>query len=159
MAYTRFLFALITLALSSAGKAADTGTWPAPVMRQSGSSADFDSGVKAVRTGDYTRAVALLQKVVDADPRNADAWNYIGYSQRKLQHYDQSLTAYKIALDLSPDHLGANEYLGELYLAMGDVDKARERLAKVQSLCPRGCEEYEDLKKAIATYPVAQKAN
>jgi len=113
--------------------------------------------VKAVQAGDYQRALGSLQKVVQADPRNADAWNYIGFSQRNLQHFDESLAAYQRALAINPDHRGANEYLGELYLKTGDLERARERLAKLQSLCPGGCSEYDDLKKAVGAYQSAQK--
>lgn len=120
----------------------------APVARMT----DYDAGVKAVKAGDYRRALGLLQKVTQVDPRNADAWNYIGFSERNLGHFDQSLAAYERALAISPNHLGANEYLGELYLKLGNPDKARLHLAKLQSLCPAGCPEYEDLKKAIGEH-------
>ena len=110
-----------------------------------------------MQAGDYQRALASLQKVVQADPRNADAWNYIGFSQRNLQHYDESLAAYQKALAINPNHRGANEYLGELYLKTGNLEKAREQLSKLQSLCPGGCEEYDDLKKAVGAYQTAQK--
>jgi tetratricopeptide (TPR) repeat protein len=117
----------------------------------------YDLGVKAVHAGDYPRALGYLQKAVEANANDADAWNYIGYSQRNLQHFDESLAAYEKALAINPDHRGANEYLGELYLKTGHLEKAQERLAKLQSLCPGGCEEYDDLSKAVNTYKTAQK--
>lgn len=117
----------------------------------------YDLGVKAVHAGDYPRALEYLQKAVAVNANDADAWNYIGFSQRNLQHYDESLAAYEKALAINPDHRGANEYLGELYLKTGDLEKAQERLAKLQSLCPAGCEEYDDLGKAINAYKTAQR--
>ncbi|HLF38619.1 MAG TPA: tetratricopeptide repeat protein [Burkholderiales bacterium] len=113
--------------------------------------------MKAVQAGDFQRALALLQKVVQADPRNADAWNYVGFSHRKLKQFDPSLAAYQRALAINPDHRGANEYLGELYLMIGEPEKARERLAKLQSVCPGGCEAYDDLRRAIEAYQSAKK--
>jgi tetratricopeptide (TPR) repeat protein len=68
-----------------------------------------------------------------------------------------SSAAYQKALAINPDHRGANEYLGELYLKTGDLEKARERLSKLQNLCPGGCEEYDDLKKAVGAYQAARK--
>jgi cytochrome c-type biogenesis protein CcmH/NrfG len=44
----------------------------------------------------------------------------------------------------------AREYLGELYVETGETAKAREHLGLLQKLCPQGCEELEDLEKAIA---------
>jgi tetratricopeptide (TPR) repeat protein len=117
----------------------------------------YELGVKAVKAGDYARALTHLQKVVQTDPRNADAWNYIGFSHRHLKQFDQSLAAYQKALGINPDHRGANEYLGELYLQMGDLGKAHDRLARLGALCPSGCEELDDLKKAVESYESAQK--
>ena len=151
------LIVVLTLALvppaMAAGSSSSSRPPPPPIAQPS----DYDLGVKAVQAGDYQRALALLQRVVQADSRNADAWNYIGFSHRKVQQFDQSLAAYQKALAINPDHRGANEYLGELYLMTAEPEKARERLAKLQSLCPRGCPEYDDLKKAVEAYQSAQK--
>lgn len=148
---------IFTLALISPVMAAGSSSTSRPPDRPRAQSSDYDIGVNAVQTGDYQRALGSLQKVVQADPRNADAWNYIGFSQRNLQHFDDSLAAYQKALAINPNHRGANEYLGELYLKTGDLEKARDRLAKLQSLCPAGCSEYDDLNKAIGAYQTAQK--
>ena len=83
---------------------------------------------------------------------NADAWDYIGLSQRKLKKFDQALGAYRKALAIDPGHRGANEYLGELFLQTGDLAKAEERLKKLDDICTFGCEEYDDLKAAIKAY-------
>ncbi len=151
------LAVVLTLALVPPAMAAGSSSTSRPPALPRAQPSDYDLGVKAVQAGDYQRALALLQKVVQADPRNADAWNHIGFSHRKLQQFDPSLTAYQKALAINPDHRGANEYLGELYLKTGELEKARERLAKLQSICPGGCAEYDDLKKAIEAYQSAQK--
>ena len=117
----------------------------------------YDLGVKAVKANDYARALSLLQKVVSANPRDANAWNFIGFSHRKLNRFDQALAAYKKALAIKPDHRGANEYLGELYLQTGDTAKAKERLKILDSACFFGCEEFDDLKAAIASYESRRK--
>lgn len=120
---------------------------PAPKV-----SGDYQRGVKAVRTGNYGAALPLLQNVVSKNPRNADAWNFIGYSHRKLKRFVQALMAYQKALAIKPDHRGANEYIGELYLETGKPEKARERLKVLDSACFFGCEEFDELKAAIAAY-------
>lgn len=148
----------LTPALVSPAIAAGSSSTSRPSAPPRAQAGDYDLGVKAVQAGDYQRALTLLQKVVQAEPRNADAWNYVGFSHRKLKQFDQSLAAYQKALAINPDHRGANEYLGELYLMIGEPQKARERLAKLQSLCPRGCEEYDELRKAIEAYPSAKKS-
>ncbi len=62
------------------------------------------------------------------------------------------MIAYQKALAIKPDHRGANEYIGELYLETGKPAKARERLKVLDSACFFGCEEYDELKAAIAAY-------
>ena len=110
---------------------------------------DYSDGVKAAQSGNYTDAIGHLDKVVASDPKNANAWNMIGYSERKLGKFPESLDAYEKALAIDPNHLGANEYLGELYLQMGDMPKAEERLAKLDKLCGSDCVEYKTLKGLI----------
>jgi Flp pilus assembly protein TadD len=102
--------------------------------------------------GGYAEAIPLLEKVVAAEPKNADAYNYLGFSHRKLGDTEAALGFYRRALEIKPKHLGANEYLGELYLELGDLKKAEERLAVLDKACFFGCDEYSDLKKAIKAY-------
>jgi len=103
----------------------------------------------AIAQFDYQKSIDHLQKVLAATPDNADALNLMGFSERKLGHLDASLAYYDKALALKPEHLGANEYLGELYLEMKDVKKAEERLAVLEKACNASCEEYDELKEKI----------
>jgi hypothetical protein len=64
---------------------------------------------------------------------------------------------YREALRIDPKHRGATEYLGEAYLMVNDLPKAKEQLAALDKLCFFGCEEYTMLKKAIADYEAKPK--
>jgi len=112
----------------------------------------YEQGVKAVKSANYDKAIKLFNKVVATKPTDADAWNYLGFSNRKLKKFDQALSAYQRALAIDPNHRGANEYLGELYLQTDELEKARERLKKLDDICFFGCEEFNDLKAAILAY-------
>jgi tetratricopeptide (TPR) repeat protein len=112
---------------------------------------NYDAAVKAVKANDFAGAVGLLVKVVQKDPKNADAWNYLGFSDRKLGKFPESLDAYQKALAIQPKHLGATEYLGELYVQMGQTDNANAQLAKLEKLCGSSCDEYKELKTAISS--------
>jgi len=112
----------------------------------------YEQGVKAVESANYKKAIKLFNKVVATKPTDAGAWNYIGFSNRKLKKFDQALSAYQRALAIDPNHRGANEYLGELYLQTDELEKARERLKKLDDICLFGCEEFNDLKAAILAY-------
>lgn len=113
---------------------------------------NYENGVKAVKAENYKKAIKLFNKVIAAKPGNADAWNYLGFSNRKLKRFDQAMSAYQKALAIDPNHRGANEYLGELFLQTNDLTKARERLKKLDDICTFGCDEYDDLKAAIKAY-------
>lgn len=97
----------------------------------------------------YSKAIPILQKLIKDKGAYADALNLLGYSYRKSGDATTALDYYNQALAMEPKHLGANEYLGELYLEMKQPDKAKERLAVLKDACG-DCEEYEELEDAIA---------
>jgi Flp pilus assembly protein TadD len=113
---------------------------------------DWTAAKAAIAQKDYERAEPLLLRAVDRDPGNADAWNYLGYINSRADKPAAALSYYGKALALAPKHRGANEYLGELYLKMGDLAKAEERLAVLDDACFFGCAEYDLLKKAVNEY-------
>ena len=97
-------------------------------------------------------AIDELKKVNDTG--SADWNNLMGYSMRKAKvpDYDSAEKYYAEALRIDPRHRGALEYSGELYLMKGDLAKAEERLAALDKICRLPCEEYTDLKKAVAAF-------
>jgi Flp pilus assembly protein TadD len=113
---------------------------------------DFQKAEYMVKGEQYAEAIPLLQKVVADNPRDADAWNYLGFATRKLGRKEEALGYYQKALALDPKHKGANEYLGELYLMMNDLPKAEAQLALLKGICGANCEEVEDLEADIADY-------
>lgn len=104
---------------------------------------------KAVKAQDWNKAIGLLNRVVADSPKNADAYNYLGYSHRKLGNREQALTYYNQALYLDPNHRGALEYLGELYLEMNNLPKAQEQLVRLSQICGPRCEEYRELSELV----------
>lgn len=102
----------------------------------------------------YAKAIPLLQQSIKEKGEYADALNLLGFSNRKLGDKAKAMTYYTKALNLEPQHLGANEYLGELYLELNDLPKAQERLAILQGACG-DCDEFEELEEAIEDYKEA----
>lgn len=115
---------------------------------------EFSLARKALGDGDYEVAIGKLARLHEKDPDDADVLNLLGYGYRKSGDVDQARGYYLQALAADPKHRGANEYIGELYLETGHLDKAEERLAVLDDDCWLGCEEYTDLKEAIAEYKV-----
>ncbi len=124
---------------------------PAPAVDAWKSVTETDLGwVRAkIRAKDYQAALQELRELAK-DNEDAEIYNLLGFTLRKTGDYPNALTYYMRALALDPDHKGAREYLGELYVETGLLDEAKEQLVILTRLCPTGCEELEDLQKAIA---------
>ncbi len=105
-----------------------------------------------IESNDFERAVEELSAALEETPEDPDLLNLYAFSNRKLARFDIALEHYMKALEIDPEHRGANEYLGELYLQMGQLDKAEERLGVLDDACFFGCREYDKLKQAITEY-------
>jgi tetratricopeptide (TPR) repeat protein len=121
---------------------------------------DLSSVRAKIKAKDFKGAIAELTPMLETN-QHADVYNLLGFSLRKTGDYKQAYTFYRKALDFDPEHKGALEYLGELYVETGQIDKARENLVLLRKLCPNGCEELADLEKAVAgsAGTTAAKAN
>jgi Flp pilus assembly protein TadD len=106
----------------------------------------------AIKAKNYAAAVTELRGML-VTYQHPDVYNLMGFSLRKTGDRAQAMTFYRKALDFNPDHKGALEYQGELYVELGQIDKARGNMAHLEKLCPAGCEELEDLKDAVEHAP------
>lgn len=152
--------AIAGLAASSPSLAADTpSNDPAPAAAP----AKIDrlaTGRAAVKASDWKKAVAELTLAVKDQPANADSHNLLAYAYRKqaTPNLPKAFEHYNTALKLNPSHKGAHEYIGEAYLMDKQPAKAEEHLARLKTICGGpGCEEYDDLAKAVAGYKAANK--
>ena len=118
---------------------------------------DLTSVRAKIKAKDFKAALAELTPML-ATYQHADVYNLMGFSLRKTGDYKQAYTFYRKALDFDPEHKGALEYLGELYVETGQLDKAKENVALLKKLCPSGCEELADLEKAVAEAPASTNA-
>jgi tetratricopeptide (TPR) repeat protein len=109
--------------------------------------------VAAIQARQYDQAIKLLTSYLTrANNTDAYAENWIAYSYRKSGQLDQAFLHYDKALKIDPKHRGAHSYLGEAYLMAGNVPKAEEHLKVLDQLCFLPCDEYTQLKKAVAYY-------
>lgn len=120
---------------------ADTPTWPPLVDAR-----------ELVESEKYFDALILLKRLEQESPVNAEVHNLLGYAYRKTDEFERSMSAYEKALSLDPGHKGALEYQGELYLALGQLDKAIGNLVKLKKICPTGCSELEELENEIEAW-------
>ncbi len=139
-----FLAAVSGLALS----VEESG--PADALAES--NPDFARGRRAVDDRNWGAAIKSFHAAERRDSRNADIQNMLGYAYRNVGQLETAFKHYQRALQLDPRHRGAHEYIGEAYLMAGNPAKAEEHLAILRKICPRACEEHDDLRKKISAY-------
>ena len=94
----------------------------------------------------YLRAIKYLEQSNQIEPGKPNTLNYLGFALRKTGNFEDAEKFYLEGLKIDPEHVGINEYLGELYISTNRLDKAKERL-KILETC--NCEEYSELKNLI----------
>lgn len=107
-------------------------------------------GRSLIEAKNYRMALIELKKVDEIVKDNSDINNLLGFASRKLGQYSQAGVYYIKALKINPNHLGALEYQGELFLIQKKAKLAQQNLAKLKRLCGTSCEEYQDLRKAVS---------
>lgn len=114
----------------------------------------IEKATAATKRQDWASAADVLKGGLATDPNNASYHNLYAYSLRKSANPDMNLVFkhYNEALRIDPKHRGAHEYIGEAYLMVGNVNKAKEHLSTLDKLCFFPCVEYTDLKKSIAEF-------
>jgi Flp pilus assembly protein TadD len=121
-------------------------------LDRSGVDPDFEAGVKAIKSEQYLLAIQHMAAYVARAPEDADGENWLAYAHRRSGQLDAAFEHYAKALAIDPRHRGAHEYVGEAYLMVGNLAKAEEHLKALDRLCFFPCEQYTDLKEAVAQY-------
>ncbi len=119
---------------------------------------DLTSVRAKIKAKDFKAAIAELTPFLQTH-QHADIYNLLGFSYRKSGDMKSAATFYGKALDYDPGHKGALEYQGEMFVELGQIDRAKANLVKLVKLCPQGCEEREDLEKAISAAGDAPRKN
>jgi cytochrome b involved in lipid metabolism len=109
----------------------------------------LEAVTKLLESKNFTQALSDLSTMDKDFPNNADINNLLGFASRNLMQYKQSASYYTKALRINPNHLGAIEYQGELFVKTKKIAAAKRNLAKLKRLCGVNCPEYLDLRKAI----------
>lgn len=115
-------------------------------------SPEYLKAMEAIEGEQWAQAIALLEPYVKRARNDADGHNWLAYAYRKSGRLEPAFAHYRRALQIAPTHLGAHEYMGEAYLQAGQPDKAEYHLRELARICDSRCEQYGDLKQAIASY-------
>jgi tetratricopeptide (TPR) repeat protein len=73
----------------------------------------------------YTESTAIVMSILDKEPKNAHAWNFLGYSLlERGEELDKAYEYIKKAMDISPDDGYIRDSLGWYYFKKGEVNRA-----------------------------------
>ena len=146
---------LAALLIQGAALAADSGPGATPEPRDP----VLEKVSAATKRQDWAGAASVLKDALAADPGNANYHNLYAYAIRKGANPDMNLVFkhYNEALRIDSKHRGAHEYIGEAYLMVGNVAKAKEHLGALDKLCFFPCQEHSELKRAVSAYEAKRK--
>ena len=114
---------------------------------------DYKSAVKLIKKKKYDNAIDKLMDLVDvssSDFTKADVYNEIGFAFRKSDDLDSASKYYILALSEDPNHLGALEYQGEMFVDLGQKDNAITNLNKLKDLVGEKNSYYKELNSYIS---------
>src|SRR5262245_56326145 len=125
-----FITLIIAATLSTVALASGSDPLPTPAGTP-GANAEslFNQGLALATAGDFPGAETAYRRALALNPKLPEAWNGLGHALKKQKRFEESLAAYDHALQLRPNFPLAMQYLGELYVEMGAMDKAGELLA------------------------------
>jgi tetratricopeptide (TPR) repeat protein len=107
----------------------------------------YYSGYWLARTGQYAEAIEILNK---ASVKSERILTYVGFATRKLGDHDAAMAFYIRALEMNPNYTVARAYMGEAFIAKGEIGKAREQLSEIAARCGTSCAEFSELKSELA---------
>jgi len=115
---------------------------------------EFNRAKKYIYKKNYAKGLKILKDIENERAfgySKADLYNYMGFASRKQKDPDYigAEKYYLKALYLEADHIGALEYLGELYYETDRVDKAKSLLEKLGEVAGKNSTEYKELYKLL----------
>ena len=140
------IFSLFITSLFAAGSSSDDSA-------KTNYGKDYKSAIKLIRSKDYDKAIRKLKTLTTAsstDFTKADVYNELGFAYRKIEDFDNAAKYYKKALELDPEHLGAIEYQGEMYVDLGQKENALNNLALLKKLVGENNSYYKELNNYIS---------
>lgn len=117
-------------------------------------SKEYQKAENLINNKDFKSAIKILNDLISEDPNGytkADLYNYLGFATRKQSNPDYELAEnyYLKALELNNNHVGALEYLGELYFETDRRDEALVLLDRIKMFAGNNSNEYKDLNKLL----------
>ncbi len=114
----------------------------------------LDKGKAARAAGNLDGANDLIESALAVDPRNRPAYLVLAEIARTQGLPGKAIRFYREALTLEPNDVAALRGQGEAMVQKGAVERAKENLARVKTLCGT-CADATQLAAAITKGPPA----
>jgi tetratricopeptide (TPR) repeat protein len=116
---------------SSSSSGSDSGSYSNSMSEPQG---PFAKAYQLIASKKYVEAYKELKSVVAPNKRD-DLNNLLGFTARKSGNLEAAAKYYDKALEINPKHVGALQYQGELFITLGEIEKAKQNLEKIGKLC------------------------
>jgi Tfp pilus assembly protein PilF len=113
----------------------------------------LQQGKAARAAGNLDAATDVLETALVVDPRNRQAFITLAEIARTRGLPGKAIRLYREALTLEPNDVAALRGQGEALVAKGAVERARENLAKIRTICAKECGDATLLAAAITRGP------
>lgn len=133
---------------------ADKGACVAPEKSGLSDDALYEAAREFAFAGRYQHAIRALEAM--QDQRSDRVLTYLGFTLRKSGEGPEGMAYYMAALEENPDNLLARAYMGQAYVDLGRLDKARDQLREIIARGGAGSWPERALAQAIFTGTAAQ---
>ena len=113
---------------------------------------DYNTALKLIKSKDYKKAITKLKTLINSSSSEfskADVYNELGFAHRKKNDLENAKKYYIKALEVNPNHLGALEYQGEMYVDLGQINEAKKNLNKLKKLVGEENTYFKELERYI----------
>ncbi|MFL6844746.1 MAG: tetratricopeptide repeat protein [Allosphingosinicella sp.] len=101
----------------------------------------------------YQEATDLLESALAVDPRNRQAYIGLARAAQGLKLPGKAIKFYYEALQLEPNDVAALAGQGEALVQRGAVERAKQNLERIKTLCANPCPQANQLAAIIAKGP------
>ncbi len=119
---------------------------PAPSQQPAN---NFQTARALILSGKYEAGIAAMKSLGFDD--HPDIASSIGFAYARLGNPGEARSWYNRALTADPNHISTLVYSGALYVAQGDLARARGDLERIKAICgAAACPESQELEGQIA---------
>jgi Tfp pilus assembly protein PilF len=113
-------------------------------------------GEALAAAGKYSEAIDVLETALAVDPRNRAAYLGLARVAQGQKLPGKAIRLYSEALKLEPNDVAALSGQGQALVERGAVERAKQNLAKIKTVCKASCAPAQTLAAAIAKGPPPQ---